>query len=220
MLFKELAKEALEALYADNSVAKIASRYGVSNEMVRRRMIAFDIKRRKLFEPDAEELRALYQGNSMKRLAQHYGVGETVVFKRLKNHGIVLQGFESGGHRKKTGVVFSDLHRANISKALKGVQAGDKNPRWSNGAAQENKRLRASGDYKNWKNSALELAGHACQSCGIKKGSVCGCCGQKAAMHVHHIKSFALYPDSRFDVSNAEVLCSTCHQSRHFGKIA
>ena len=155
----------------------------------------------------------MYQKMSMAEIAKHYEVGETVVFKRLKEHGIVADEFIN--HRLKTGKTFSPEHRQALSKAKAGKWAGEKNPNFNNGAMVKNLKVRASGEYKQWRYAALARATFACQGCGVPQGKMCDCCGHRVSLHVHHVKPFAHFPDLRFDPANSEVLCAKCHRSRH-----
>ena len=170
---------------------------------------------KRTFSPDKKELEGLYQEMSGRKIAEHYGVGETVVWKRLKEHGIALYGFENGGHRKKTGREFSREHREALSKAKIGKWTGDKNPNWNGGSHEKNMAVRRSGAYRQWKLAARERANNKCERCGVEQGSVCDCCGTQISLHVHHIKSFAKFPDLRFDRRNSEVLCPMCHKCSH-----
>lgn len=193
--------------------------YGVSAETVRKRLVKFGIRRRKRggrrdFDPSAHELRELYQAMSMAEIAKKYGVGETVVWKRLKEHGITLRDFESGGHRLKPGRVFSEAHRQAISRSMRG-KTGPLNRNWKGGKATESLRLRGSIEYREWKRAALALRGNKCQLCGVASGFRCECCGTHVVLHVHHVESFARVPERRFDPTNSEVLCPKCHYSKH-----
>lgn len=222
MSLKGISKEELEALYKTQSTASIGAMYGVCAEIVRRRLHELGIKPRKRgavrqFDPDPEELRTLYQASSMAEIATCYGVGETVVWKRLKEHGIDLHGFENGGHRLKPGRVFSERHRKAISRSMRG-KTGPANRNWKGGRATENLKLRGSIEYREWKQAALTLRGNRCQDCGVENGFVCECCGHGIVLHVHHVKSFAKFPESRFDPHNSEVLCPKCHRIRHRSK--
>lgn len=168
----------------------------------------------KRFNPPREELNMLYQQMSMRKIAAHYGVGETVVWKRLKEHGITLD--EHGNHRLKKNRVFSEEHLANLRKSRKEKRTfGSANPNWKGGMTDINRRLRTSVEYKEWRVAALELRGNKCQKCGVCDGETCECCGTKVKMHVHHVKSFAKFPESRFDPENSEVLCPKCHYDSH-----
>jgi len=91
---------------------------------------------KRTFNPNPKELSDLYQQMSMKCIAEHYGVGETVVFKRIKEHGITLEGVK-GGHRCKTGIEFTEEHKNNLSKALTGKLAGKDNPNWKGGEVEK-----------------------------------------------------------------------------------
>lgn len=207
-------KQELETLSKTMNCEQIGQRYGCSAELVRRALHSFDIPvSRRSFDPSAQDLSDLYQTMSMKSIADHYGVGETVVFKRLKEHGIALKEF--GNHRLKTGRSFTQEHRQNLSKAHKGKWSGEKNPNWKGGVHTENLAARATGEYKQWRLAALAMKSDACESCGVKQGHVCECCGVTIRLHVHHVKSFSKHKDARFDPANAEVLCPKCHFARH-----
>lgn len=197
--------------------------HGVHEETVRRALSRYGIKTRgpgpkRTFTPSRDDLYNLYQKYSMKQIARMHHVGETVVWKRLKEHGIKLRDYEDGGHRKKPGRKFSRSHRRALSEANRGRWAGDKHPLWNGGISEKHLKIRRSGQYKQWRRDALALRGDKCQQCGVKNNTVCGCCGTKVRLHVHHIKPFAKYPESRFDPENSEVLCPSCHHSRHHGK--
>jgi len=215
--------EELIRLYATLSTAKIAAQLGCNAETIRKRLVQAGVKMRpqhgyRTFDPPKEELERLYQEQSMLDIAKHFGVGETVVWKRLTEHGIKLRDYEAGGHRLKPGRIFSTEARQNMSKAKRGKWLGEKNPHWKGGVHQKHLQMRASGAYKQWKQEALELRGHKCQDCGVAQSSICECCGTHIRLHVHHVQSFAHFPESRFDPLNSEVLCPKCHFSRHHGK--
>ena len=162
------------------------------------------------FEPDPVELRNLYQTNSMRQIAEIYGVGETVVFKRIKEHCITLEGFE-GGHRKKTGKVFSKEHRERLSEAKKGLLVGTENPNWKGGISKHRKLKRNSREYKEWRQAVFNRDGFICTECGAegKEGT------QFRGLHAHHVIPFAADPTKAFDVENGRVVCHPCHSKIH-----
>lgn len=217
--------EELQKLYETHTLLQIARMFGVNDETVRKRLVKAGTKMRprggfKEFDPPKEELEQLYQTKTMIEIAKHYGVGETVVWKRLTEHGIKLRGYEVGGHRLKPGRVFSEEHLSNLSTALRKRWGGkpENHPSWKGGRTAEHLRLRSTGAYRDWKLASLELHGFKCQECGVEQNSVCPCCGVTTKLHVHHIQSFADYPDGRFDPHNSLVLCPKCHLVRHHGK--
>lgn len=71
--------------------------------------------------------------------------------------------------------------------------------------------IRQSSKYRSFRLAAKKLHGNKCQKCGVKDRSICKCCGNRIYLHVNHVKPFATYPESRFDPSNASVLCPKCH---------
>ena len=80
---------------------------------------------------------------------------------------------------------------------------GDKNPNYRGDKCitPVNKRIRMSPEYQDWKNSIFIRDNYTCQECG-----------KKEKLQVHHVKSFAYYPELRFDISNGITLCIDCHR--------
>jgi 5-methylcytosine-specific restriction endonuclease McrA len=215
----DLPKQELERLYQIYSCAQIGAQFSVNPETVRKALKRHGITAKKAggrrtFDPPKQVLEAMYQTKSMRDIALEFGVGETVVFNRLKEHGIELT--EHRNHRLRPGRVFTDEHKANIRKSLIANAAyGEKNPNWKGGLTEINRRARNSWQAREWKQKALERAGHKCEECGVVDGKTCECCGVKVKLHVHHVKSFAKFPEHRFDPANSEVLCPKCHHTRH-----
>ena len=61
--------------------------------------------------------------------------------------------------------------------------------------------LRRSVAYQTWRKEVFKRDGYACRNCGDTFSS----------LEAHHVKSFALHPDLRLDVSNGRTLCKRCH---------
>ena len=72
--------------------------------------------------------------------------------------------------------------------------------------------LRQSSQYKVWRREAKKLHGNKCDQCGIGDRTTCKCCGNIINLHVHHIKPFSSFPESRFIPLNSSVLCPKCHK--------
>jgi len=70
-------------------------------------------------------------------------------------------------------------------------------------------KLRRTEEYKNWRVAVLERDGYKCQHCEKTGGR----------LHAHHIKSFKLYPDLRYDVENGVTLCKKCHEDLHIANV-
>lgn len=62
-------------------------------------------------------------------------------------------------------------------------------------------RIRKSAQYIQWRKSVFLRDDYTCQACGKK-----GC-----YIEAHHIKSFAKYPNIRFDLNNGITYCRPCH---------
>lgn len=163
---------------------------------------------------DKAELEKLYQTMTLKQLAEHYGCGETTIWSRVKKYGITHKEFGDLGHKRRPRE-FTEEHRKNMSEARRGKYGAEANGNWKGGISHLHRSLRGSLDYQLWRKNALALRGDKCQDCGVADGSGCECCGTKVKLHVHHVFSFAKFPEKRFDPENSEVLCPKCHYSRH-----
>lgn len=77
----------------------------------------------------------------------------------------------------------------------------EKNPNWKGGISPKDKLLRQSIESKEWRRKIFERDNFTCQVCrqvGIY-------------LEAHHIKSWAEYPELRFDLDNGITLCIECH---------
>lgn len=79
--------------------------------------------------------------------------------------------------------------------------SGKKHPQWKGGVSKGYKFGYYSLEYKNWRKAVFERDNFLCQNCG-KDGYITA----------HHIKSFAHYPELRFELSNGITLCEECHK--------
>ena len=70
---------------------------------------------------------------------------------------------------------------------------------------QEIKEARKAYPTKLWRESVMERDGYVCQECGATED-----------LEAHHIKSFAEYPELRYDIDNGITLCHKCHNMLHF----
>ncbi len=84
---------------------------------------------------------------------------------------------------------------------------GAKNGNWKGGITPANTLIRGSAEFKQWRDAVFERDNWTCQKCGAKSGK-----GKEVYLEGHHIKSFAKYPELRFEVSNGQTLCLTCHK--------
>lgn len=77
---------------------------------------------------------------------------------------------------------------------------------FKDGKVQERRGQRFSVEYRRWRFDVFMRDKFTCQECGDDKG------GNLVA---HHIKSFADFPELRFEISNGITLCTKCHKKHH-----
>jgi hypothetical protein len=91
--------------------------------------------------------------------------------------------------------------RLNFSRLMKGKNA----PNWKGGIKPINKRIRASIEFRLWRESVYARDGWICQGCLVRGGK----------LHPHHIQNFAEWPELRFAIDNGITLCEKCHIKFH-----
>lgn len=74
--------------------------------------------------------------------------------------------------------------------------------RSANAITPENKRLRKSKEFADWRKAVFERDDYTCQFCRARG----------VVLHPDHIKQWALYPELRFDINNGRTLCEGCHR--------
>jgi hypothetical protein len=83
---------------------------------------------------------------------------------------------------------------------------GSKNNRWKGGITPEHLMVRWSVKMKNFRNEVFKRDNYTCKLCGRTRKS-----GDRVILNVHHIKSFAVHKELRFDKDNVITLCLECH---------
>lgn len=115
----------------------------------------------------------------------------------------------------RLGKKFSEEHKRKLSESHKGKKLtektrklisfkgkGEKHWNWKGGVTPINQKIRQSFDYKEWRMNVFVRDNFECQKCFQERGKY---------ITAHHIKSFAHYPDLRFDINNGITLCENCH---------
>lgn len=86
--------------------------------------------------------------------------------------------------------------------AISNRQKGELSHLWKGGITDENRRLRNSAEYDDWRKKVFERDDYTCVTCGTRGGKLCA----------DHIKEWSLYPMLRFDLENGRTMCYPCHQ--------
>mgnify|MGYP001562951312 CR=1 FL=1 len=118
----------------------------------------------------------------------------------------------SSNWRAKTSASLKGRKRPDISKMQKerfkngelsiGLK-GEENQNWKGGVTPINIQIRHSMEYKDWRRSVFERDNYQCVIGGKEHGS---------KLNADHIKSFASFPELRFDIDNGRTLCEDCHK--------
>ncbi len=80
---------------------------------------------------------------------------------------------------------------------------GENNWRWISDRTKIKKSERGNPQYRQWRSDVLTRDKWTCQTCGLFG---------EGKMETHHIKSFAKYPELRYELSNGVTLCRECHK--------
>ncbi|MBD3904450.1 DUF6291 domain-containing protein [Chryseobacterium sp. Ch-15] len=76
---------------------------------------------------------------------------------------------------------------------------------YKGGISAENHIIRNSTEIKIWRSKVFTRDKFTCQHC----------CNIGGELNAHHVKTFAEFPDLRFEVSNGLTLCKECHITEH-----
>lgn len=129
------------------------------------------------------------------------------------NKGMVGVCFNTGRTHFKKGQRFSPKTEFKVGQKSywKGKTnphfTGPNNPKWKGGVTPENLKVRWSVKMKNFRNEIFKRDNYTCKFCGR-----CRKAGDRVILNVHHLKSFAIYKELRFDKNNVITLCRECHQ--------
>lgn len=141
----------------------------------------------------------------MKQISELEGVGETVIHKWLHRFNIPI----FSRSEQLSGKEKSEEHKAHLKEAMGKIdRTGENNPNWRGGVTRWDKKVRGSKQYREWKEACLNRDNHMCVICGSTEN-----------LHVHHIISFAKYPETRFNLGNGITLCERCHSKAHSGRL-
>lgn len=79
--------------------------------------------------------------------------------------------------------------------------SGENSASWKGGITKDNQKIRHSLEYNQWRRSVFMRDNYTCIWCKVRGGK----------LEAHHIKTFALHKELRFDLNNGATLCNVCH---------
>lgn len=100
-----------------------------------------------------------------------------------------------------------------VRKKISESKMGNKNPNWKDGISLANALIRASAEYREWRNNVLKRDKYTCIWCGLVMGQWLKEEKRKVFIEADHIKPFAYFPELRFELSNGRALCRECHKN-------
>jgi hypothetical protein len=151
----------------------------------------------RLNKPCSEKTKKLLRENHK---GQHYSP-KTEFKKGRKQFHTKTQGFQKG-HKINLGRKPTKKARKNMSKAKK----GDKSFLYIDGRSKNRERCihtSSTMEYKLWREAVFKRDNWTCQNKDCNKN--------KCYLEAHHIKSWAKYPELRYELSNGITLCKECH---------
>lgn len=123
----------------------------------------------------------------------------------IKGHSYLATGktlFKKGYKPWNKGGKMSLEQRQKLKIAwVKRKMNGQGQPNWRGGLTSISKKIRNSDEYAQWRLAVFERDNYTCQDCGKIGGRLVA----------DHIKSFANFPELRFDINNGRTLCEDCH---------
>lgn len=81
--------------------------------------------------------------------------------------------------------------------------SGKKHWNWKGGISPIYDIIRKCFKYRKWRELVYKRDNYTCQECGQFGGNLC----------VHHIKSFAFFPELKYEQDNCITLCNECHKN-------
>jgi len=99
--------------------------------------------------------------------------------------------------------IFKGKHFSPATEFKKGYRpfTGERASNWRGGVSSLHEKLRHSVQFREWRNEVFKRDNYTCWICE-QRGS---------KLHPHHLKSFVLYPELRFNINNGLTLCEFCH---------
>lgn len=134
-----------------------------------------------------ESLRPIWESEEFKEKARIRALGKKQSAETIAKRFAARKGYR---HSKET------MGKMAISR-----KRGADHPNWKGGVTPINKKIRASLEFKLWREAVFKRDDYTCTFCKQRGG----------ILHPDHIKQFASYPELRFVLENGRTLCKSCH---------
>lgn len=108
------------------------------------------------------------------------------------------------GEKQRNGAapMLGKHHTVHTRLNLSIMRRGPNGSNWQGGICESTELLRHTVEYKIWREEVFRRDNYTCKECGRRGGR----------LHPHHIRSFARFPELRFEVSNGITFCEDCHK--------
>lgn len=180
-----------EYVVKGKSTIQIARESGCTDANILRVMRRFNIprKNRTWTEEEIEILLDCAGDHTLKETAEL--LDKTYNAVRIKASQLGIKSAYKPGIR-------DEITRQKISATLQKITVKN----WAGFKEINNKLIRKSVPYQEWRKAVFERDNYTCQECGIRG----------VYLHADHIKRFAEYPELRLELSNGRTLCADCHR--------
>ncbi len=190
------------------------TRYGRPNQYLRghaRKGISLSLEHRRKLSEARKGIPGYWKGKTIPEEARAKMRAARKGMKLSPEHrrNIALASLGRKASESKLEKMRNRRHSPETIQKMRG-RCGEKCPAWKGGISPINAALRNSAEGRAWRKSVFIRDNRTCQDCGAKSEN-----GIRVDIHAHHIKSFADFPDLRFDVDNGVTLCRECHGTRH-----
>jgi len=147
---------------------------------------------------DINDVRNFYKKQGCELLEDKYINNHTLMKYRCSCGTMDYKDFD---HFKRGQRCDYCLHKSRVENNTK-----EKHPQWNHSLTNEERILRRGySEYQEWVKSVLKRDDYTCQCCEKRGGK----------LNVHHLNSYANFPELRLDINNGVTLCEKCHSNQY-----
>lgn len=99
----------------------------------------------------------------------------------------------------------AEMSRARVlERRYIGWKRADQHPKWKPELSAWDRRHEREPENQLWRREIVRRDGNKCVACGSTED-----------IHAHHLRSYTLHPEIRYEMSNGVTVCGGCHRSYH-----